>query len=140
MSQLTPLTPLGFVISCLVGGLGAELIWIIGARFLERRRSAPLRAEVAELEREIQSFRAVLGAEIAYAYRLEHVILELRASCLVNPDSAVMQDVVAADLQELLDSRPPVSDLVECIGARDWSRFELRSQAVSFGRSRRELT
>jgi hypothetical protein len=85
-----------------------------------------------EYERQLSALKAILHAEMAYGYQLEQIAI----GCLTcgNPDDTLtvrqLLAVLDCDPKALLDSRPPVAALLECIGRHDWEGFERLQQGL----------
>lgn len=94
-----------------VAALIANLAIFLGLTVLaERRRSARMtHSMLRELHGQVRvavALRRVLADEVAYVYRLEAIIL------LLNPRDPV------------LDTRPPVAELLELVNDRDWANLD----------------
>jgi len=74
-----------------------------------------VRSANVQLGRMVVSLRSILSDEVAYVYRLEQLTFDWR-SWLPPADTDA--------LVVLLDSRPPIQHLLECIDAQNWDALE----------------
>jgi len=93
------------LISSFVGAVWLLLAAVLRGKYYEHLD----RPVIAELERERKALRKTLAHSVAYVERLE---------------SAVKGGFSHGNARRLLDSAPPLENLIVAINRRDWERYD----------------
>lgn len=128
-----------FIIAGVIGGL-VPLLGGIAWDLVRRRLAAPgevvrLSQQCAESSRRAAAVASVLTSQLAYTYRLEQHLLELREEILACHFELDLSHQMAT-FRALIESRPNVSSLLDAIRARDWHRFAELHAGLVIGRTK----